>query len=100
MSAPSNFEQALQALAELLTAKHDHGSWKPGIIISYLGGKPEEAWYISLSEFRGSGSPTKTVIFKGKYPSLREAFKAAAEFLAPTKLEELKQRVQSLASKL
>lgn len=103
MSAPSNFEQILTALAELLTAKHDHGSWKPGIIISYLGGKPEESWYISLSEFcrvNTHSAPEKTVLFKGKFSSLREALKAAAEFLVPTKLEELKNRIQSLAAKL
>jgi transglutaminase-like putative cysteine protease len=36
----------------------------------------------------------------GKYQTLREGLKAAAEFLAPTKLDELKTRVQALAEKL
>lgn len=44
--------------------------------------------------------PTRTTIFKGKYETLREALKAAADFLAPTKLDEMKARVQALAEKL
>lgn len=98
-------EQAIEAIAELLTATHDHGSWKPGIVISYLGPDFDkgEGWYVSLSEFRADVmymQPVKTVIFKGKYKTLREGLKAAAGFLAPAKLDELKTRVQSLAEKL
>ena len=100
----ATIEQAIEAIAELLTATHDHGSWKPGITISYLG--PNFAngagWYVSLTEFRRvrDVDGVRTVIFKGKYKTLREGLKAAAEFLAPTKLDELKTRVQSLAEKL
>lgn len=95
------------AIGQLLTATRDHGSWKPGIVISYLG--PDiahsEGWYISLTEFRmdrnnASGPPAKSIIFKGKFETLREALKAVAEFLAPTKLDEMKSRVQALAEKL
>lgn len=103
----ATIEQAIEAIAELLTATHDHGSWRPGITISYLGPNFAlgEGWYVSLTEFRldrnnVTGSPTKSVIFKGKYETLREGLKAAAEFLAPTKLDELKTRVQALAEKL
>lgn len=100
-------EQAIEAIAELLTATHDYGAGKPNITISYLGPDFDkgEGWYVSLSEFRQPGThlavpAPKTVIFKGKYKTLREGLKAAAEFLAPTKLDELKTRVQSLAEKL
>ena len=102
----SNVEQAIESIAQLLTATHDHGSWKPGIVISYLGPNfaNGEGWYISLTEFRRdhrTGTDgVKSVIFKGKYETLREALKAAAEFLAPTKLDEMKARVQALAEKL
>jgi hypothetical protein len=120
----SNVEQAIESLAQLLTAAHDHGSWKPGIVISYLGPNfaNGEGWYIALNEYRrqcrrverntfsaeyvdGVGysvdlTPARTTIFKGKYETLREALKAAAEFLAPTKLDEMKARVQALAEKL
>lgn len=100
----SNIEQAIEAIAQLLTATHDHGSWKPGIVISYLG--PDfahgEGWYVSLTEFRRvqNADGVKSVIFKGKFETLREGLKAAAEFLAPTKLDEMKARVQALAEKL
>ena len=112
----SNVEQAIESIAQLLTATHDHGSWKPGIVISYLGPNfvNGEGWYIALNEYRhwhnkSSGmysvdprdlTPTRTTIFKGKYETLREALKAAAEFLAPTNLDEMKARVQALAEKL
>ena len=111
----SNVEQAIESITQLLTATHDHGSWKPGIVISYLGPNfaNGEGWYIALNEFRrqwraafgynidaGDLAPTRTTIFKGKYETLREALKAAAEFLAPTKLDEMKARVQALAEKL
>ena len=33
----SNVEQAIESIAQLLTATHDHGSWKPSIVISCLG---------------------------------------------------------------
>ena len=109
----SNVEQAIESIAQLLTATHDHGSWKPGIVISYLGPNfaNGEGWYIALNEYRRQWrstsynidlevTPTRTTIFKGKYETLREALKAAAEFLAPTKLDEMKARVQALAEKL
>ena len=111
----ATIEQAIEAIAELLTATHDHGSWKPGITISYLGPNfvNGEGWYVALAEYKEGRSfvnphraseaqsyPTKSVIFKGKYQTLREGLKAAAEFLAPTKLDELKARVQALAEKL
>ena len=114
----SNVEQAIESIAQLLTATHDHGSWKPGIVLSYLGPNfaDGEGWYIALNEFRrqwrdarivgtymtqpGDLTPTRDTIFKGKYETLREALKAAAEFLAPTKLDEMKARVQALAEKL
>lgn len=101
----ATIEQAIEAIAELLTATHDYGAGKPNITISYLGPDFDkgEGWYVSLSEFRQLGSPLtapKTVIFKGKYKTLREGLKAAAEFFAPTKLDELRTRVQSLAEKL
>jgi hypothetical protein len=103
----ATIEQAIEAIAELLTATHDHGSWKPGIVISYLGPNFDngEGWYVSLTEYKEDrhappGYPVKSVIFKGKYQTLREGLKAAAEFLAPTKLDELKTRVQALAEKL
>lgn len=109
----ATIEQAIEAIAELLTATHDHGSWKPGIVISYLGPNFDngEGWYVSLTEYEWQprdgvdrhappGYPVKSVIFKGKYQTLREGLKAAAEFLAPTKLNELKTRVQALAEKL
>jgi hypothetical protein len=113
----ATIEQAIESIAQLLTATHDHGSWKPGIVISYLGPNfvNGEGWYIALNEYRrpwlngsraaysidaGDPTPTRTTIFKGKYETLREALKAAAEFLAPTKLDEMKARVQALAEKL
>lgn len=113
----SNVEQAIESIAQLLTATHDHGSWKPSIVISYLGPNfaNSEGWYIALNEYRrqwrngshaaysldaGDLTPTRITIFKGKYETLREALKAAAEFLAPTKLDEMKARVQALAEKL
>lgn len=101
----ATIEQAIEAIAALLTATHDHGSWKPGITISYLGPDFDkgEGWYVSLTEFRQPDRhlpAPKTVIFKGKYKTLREGLKAAAEFLAPTELAELKTRVQALAEKL
>ena len=120
----SNVEQAIESIAQLLTATHDHGSGKPSIVISYLG--PDfangEGWYIALNEYakaqiceyrhwhnRSVGvysvdtsdvTPTHTMIFKGKYKTLREALKAAAEFLAPTNFDEMKARVRALAEKL
>lgn len=42
----------------------------------------------------------RSVIFNGKYKTLRESLKAAAEFLAPTKLDALKEQVRALAEKL
>jgi hypothetical protein len=79
----SNVEQAIESIAQLLTATHDHGSWKPGIVISYLGPNfvNGEGWYIALNEYRrpwlngsraaysidaGDLAPTRTTIFKGK----------------------------------
>lgn len=100
----SNIEQAIEAITQLLTATHDHGSWKPGIVISYLG--PDfvhgEGWYVSLTEFRRVKDleSVKSVVFNGKFETLREGLKAAAEFLAPTKLDAMKSRVQALAEKL
>ena len=100
----ATIEQAIEAIAELLTATHDHGSWKPGITISYLG--PHfvngEGWYVSLTDFKRvrDADGVRTVIFKGKFETLREGLKAAAEFLAPTKLDAMKSRVQALAEKL
>lgn len=112
----SNVEQAIESIAQLLTATHDHGSWKPGIVLSYLGSDFDngEGWYIALAEYKQQEreykhadsyiaflpEPTRTTIFKGKFKTLREALKAAAEFLAPTKLDALKTQVQALAEKL
>ena len=115
----SNVEQAIESIAQLLTATRDHGSSKPDIVISYLGPNfaNGEGWYIALNEYRrltigeylfsadSAGvvprrEPVCNTIFKGKYETLREALKAAAEFLAPTKLDEMKARVQALAEKL
>lgn len=113
----SNIEQAIEAITQLLTATRDHGSWKPNIVISYLGENEAAGypWYVSLTEYKrgyndlvrhlsagGSeeGTPVKTVIFKGTFETLREGLKAAAEFLAPTKLDAMKARVQALAEKL
>ena len=100
----ATIEQAIEAIAELLTATHDHGADKPGITISYLGPNfvNGEGWYVSLTEFRRvrDADGVRTVIFKGKYKTLREGLKAAAAFLAPSKLNELKTLVQALAEKL
>ncbi len=102
----ATIEQAIEAIAELLTATHDHGADKPGITISYLGPNfvNGEGWYVALVEYEEvrqvPGYPVKSGIFKGKYKTLREGLKAAAEFLAPTRLDELKTRVQALAEKL
>ncbi len=102
----ATIEQAIEAIAQLLTATHDHGSCKPGITISYLGPNfyNGEGWYVSLTEFSLDRSnvttPVRSVIFNGKYKTLRESLKAAAEFLAPTKLDALKEQVRALAEKL
>lgn len=92
----ATIEQAIEAIAELLTATHDHGSWKPEVLISYQG---PNCWYVALAKY-AKGFPVQSVIFSCKAKTLREGLKAAAEFLAPTKLDELKARVQALAEKL
>lgn len=59
-------------------------------------------WYISLTKFVANGSctPTRTVIFKGKYETPRDAVKAAAQFLLPknysAQVEKLRKAVEKL----
>ena len=59
-------------------------------------------WYISLTKFvsNGTDTPTRTIIFKGKYETPRDAVKAAAEFLLPrnysAQVEQLRKAVEKL----
>lgn len=100
MAIESNFEKTLSTLLELLTAKHDHGGWKPSVTLAYLG---DGEWYLSMSEFLASPdyrTSTKRALLRGKFASLREAIREAAETLAEAKVDALKSRLLRAAEKL
>lgn len=100
--ASHDFSQALMALNQLLTALHP-GPWSPDVVLSFLEGQGYVGrWCISLTKFvaNGTATPTRTIIFKGRFETPRAAVKAAAEFLLPKNHSALVEQLRKAVEKL